>query len=87
MFILIIKKVNRTLWQIVTGRTLNWIPLSDTPIKVEDSGVTSSGDWWYAFKTRAAATKGKQAFERLNAKESSTFTMTVRQRKTLAGLG
>lgn len=87
MFVLFVKKKNRTFWQLFTGRTLNWVPLSDTKVKTMDSGTTSGGDWWYSFNTRAAALKGKKEFERVNAKESGTYTTAVRERKTTVGLG
>lgn len=89
MFVLTVKKKDQPIWKALLGmrRDLNWVPLSDTKVKPANSGTTKDRDWWYSFKTKAAAVKGKQEFARVNAKESDTFTLSIRERKTMAGLG
>ena len=84
---LFIQKRNPTFWQLFTGRSLHWTPLSDTKIKTVDSGTTAGGGWWYSFKSKVAAVEGKREFARVNAKESHTFTASIRERKTTTGLG
>jgi hypothetical protein len=87
MFVLTVKRKEQPFWKSLLGmrRDLKWVPLSDTKVKPANSGTTKDRGWWYSFKTKAAV-KGKQEFERVNAKESDTFTLSIRERKTMAGL-
>jgi hypothetical protein len=87
MHVLFVTPVPRTLWETLTGRTLDWKPLPDGVATVSRGGTSAASEWHYAFRTRAQALKAKALFASTNAAAKGTFKLSVRERKTDAGLG
>lgn len=85
MYVLFVNATNKTLWQLITGRNLNWIPLPAS-VKTVTQGELNTNDWYYGFNTKSQALKARKIFNDLNKDNASTFTTSVRERKTLKGL-